>query len=140
MSTDIRELLARADAYEAHVLAQIRRGVAPAAQQAQNSMQATMQHGDVTGATRAGYRAIVVGPGQDGAAQIAEAAAAVEALNPGHAATAHGRLEGDVGVIFTCPTDYQASLETERAGAKAVLGPTWDAFRDELTARAARGS
>ena len=140
VSTDIRELLARADAYEAFVLAQIRRGVTPTASEAEAAMHATLAHGDVTGATRAGYRAIVVGPGQSGASEIAEAAAAVEALNPGHSATSHGRLEGDIGVVFTCPTDYQQALETQQAGLKAVLGPTLDAYRDELTARAAKGA
>jgi hypothetical protein len=140
MSTDIRELLARADAYEAYVLAQIQRGASAVAAEAEAAMHATLAHGDRTGATRAGYRAIVVGPGQDGAAELSSAAAAVEDKNPGHSATASGRLAGDVGVIFTCPTDYQQKLEEEQAGLKAVLGPTLDTYRDELTARAAKGA
>jgi hypothetical protein len=139
MSTDIRELIARADAYEAYVLAQVQRSAAAGASEAEAAMQATLAHGDVTGATRAGYRAYVVGPGQSGAAELAGAVDAVEAKNPGHSATSHGHLTGDVGVIFTCPTDYQRDLEEEEAGKKAVLGPTFDAYRDELTARAARG-
>jgi hypothetical protein len=140
MPTDIRDLLARADAYEAHVLAQVRRTSTAVAGEAEAAMQATLAHGDVTGATRAGYRAIVVGPDQSGASEISAAAAAVEAKNPGHSATSSGRLDGDVGVVFTCPTDYQAELETQQAGLKAVLGPTLDTYRDELTARAARGA
>jgi hypothetical protein len=139
-ATDIRDILARLDAYEAFVLARIQRGIAAVAAEAEAAMHGTLAHGDVTGATRAGYRAIVVGPGQSGAATIAEAAAAVEALNPGHSATAHGRLDGDIGVVFTCPTDYQRNLEEEQAGLKGVLGPTLDAYRDELTARAAKGA
>jgi hypothetical protein len=139
MTTDLTDVLARLDAYEAHVLAQVRRGASAGASEAEQAMQSTLAHGDVTGATRAGYRAIVVGPGQSGASELAGAVAAVEALNPGHSATSSGRLAGDVGVIFTCPTDYQADLEQQQAGKKAVLGPTLDAYRDELTARAARG-
>jgi hypothetical protein len=140
MSTDISDLLARLDAYEAYALAQAQRGAAAVAGEAEQAMQSTLAHGDVTGATRAGYRAYVVGPGQSGASELAGAVAAVEALNPGHSATSSGRLAGDVGVVMTCPTDYQADLEKQQAGLKAVLGPTLDAFRDELTARAARGS
>jgi hypothetical protein len=139
MATDIAELIARADAYEAYVLAQIQRGASAVAGEAEAAMHATLAHGDVTGATRAGYRAYVVGPGQSGAAELAGAVDAVEAKNPGHSATSHGRLGGDVGVIFTCPTDYHWELESEEAGKKAVLGPTFDTYRDECTARAARG-
>jgi hypothetical protein len=136
---DLSDVMARLDAYEAFVIAQIQRGAGAAASEAEAAMHGTLAHGDVTGATRAAYRAYVVGPGQSGATEISEAAAVVEAKNPGHAATSHGTLAGDVGVIFTCPTDYQRLLETENAGQKAVLGPTLDAFRDELTARAAKG-
>lgn len=107
-------------------------------------MRATQAHGDVTGATRAGYAAYVV---SDAVVDQASAAAAiqrsvsdVQALNPYHVATVEGSLEVEgFGVVMTCPTDYQEKLETENAGAKAVLGPTLQANADVLTARAARG-
>jgi hypothetical protein len=103
-------------------------------------MQDTWAHGDQTGATRAGYRAYVVGAGDSGAETLADAVAAVDDKNPGHAVTAGGQLsQGNLGVVMTCPTDYQEKLEKEEAGKRAVLGPTMDAYRDELTARAARG-
>jgi hypothetical protein len=139
-TVDLTDLLARLDAYEAFVLAQIRRGAGAAASEAEAAMHSTQAHGDVTGATRAAYRAYVVSPGQSGASAIAEAVEAAEAKNPGRSATSSGTLAGDVGVIFTCPTDYQRNLEEEGAGKRAVLGPTLDAFRDELTARAAKGA
>lgn len=140
MSVDLREVLARLDAYEAWATQRAARGLAGGAAEAEAAMQATQAHGDVTGATRVGYRAYVVGPGQDGAAELAGAVADVEAKNPGHSATSTGRLgEGNLGVIITCPTDYQYELEVENAGQRAVLGPTLDAYHGELTARAARG-
>ena len=140
MSVDLTEVLASLDAYEAWAIERAMRGLQAVTDEAEAAMQGTLAHGDITGATRAGYRAYVVGPGQSGAAELASAVAAVEAKNPGHSATGGGQLgQGSLGVIFTCPTDYQQDLETEHAGQKAVLGPTLDAYRDELTARAARG-
>jgi hypothetical protein len=140
MSVDLSEVLDRLDAYEQWAMQRAARGLTAVAGEAEQAMQATLAHGDVTGATRAGYRAYVVSPGQSGAAEIAAAVSDVEAKNPGHAATSSGRLgEASLGVVFTCPTDYQQNLEEEEAGKKAVLGPTWDAYRDECTARAARG-
>jgi hypothetical protein len=140
MSTDLSDVMARLDAYEAFVVAQVTRGASAGASEAEAAMHSTLAHGDVTGATRAGYRAYVVGPGQSGASAIAAAVEAVESKNPGRSATSSGQLNGDVGVIFTCPTDYQRNLEEEGAGKRAVLGPTLDAFRDALTARAAKGA
>jgi hypothetical protein len=139
-NVDLTEVLARLDAYESFVVARVTAGLGAAAVEAESAMQGTLAHGDVTGATRAGYRAYVVGPGHTGATELSNAAASVEALNPGHSATAQGTLGGDVGVVFTCPTDYQRLLETEGAGLRAVLGPTLDTFRDALTARAAKGA
>jgi hypothetical protein len=141
MTTDLTEIYACLDAYEAFVIAQALRGLDAVTTEAEESMRSTLAHGDQTGATRAGYRAYAVGPGRTGSAELLGAVAAVDALNPGHAAVSHGSMGAhSLGVIFTCPTDYQQKLETERAGLKAVLGPTLDAFRDELTARAAKGA
>lgn len=104
-----------------------------------DSMRQTHVHGDVTGATRASYSARRVGLGETGATEHAASAAAVEALNPGHAASASVQIAG-IGVIIDSATDYQEDLETENAGEKAVLGPTLAASHLELTAAAAAGS
>jgi hypothetical protein len=144
MSTDISDVLRGLDAWVEFQEAKIRRGLSNAAADAQSTMHQTTAHRDVTGATRAGYTAYVIGPtlvDQAGALQaINSAVAAVEAKNPGHSATA-GLPIGDesFGVVLTCPTDYQEKLETENAGEKAVLAPTFAAFADEFTARAAEG-
>lgn len=104
-----------------------------------DAMQATSAHGDQTGATRANYNARRVGRGQTGAAAHAASVAAVEGLNPGHAASAPVSVEG-IGVIIDSATDYQEKLETENAGDRAVLGPTITAESLALTAAAAAGS
>lgn len=140
MKLDLASLIARLDAYEAFVTEQAMRGLDAVTTEAEETMRGTTAHGDITGATRAGYRAYVVGQGRNGSSELLGAAAIVDALNPGHSAVGGVQLGREsLGVIFTCPTDYQWKLETERAGAKAVLGPTLDSYRDELTARAARG-
>lgn len=140
MSLDVSNVLAQLDAYEDHCTDLATRGLRAGAQAARNDMATTAAHGDSTGATRAGYRAYVVTPADDGQAAIGGAIAAVEDKNPGHGAALGGRLgAGSIGVVITCPTDYQELLETENAGLRAVLGPTLDAYRDALTARAARG-
>jgi hypothetical protein len=144
LSIDVSGALRGLDAFVEHQEAKIRRGLRGAAQDAQTVMQQTTAHGDITGATRAGYRAYVVGGGlvdQAVALQaINSAIAAVEALNPGHSSTSEDTIGADSwGVVLTCPTDYQEKLETENAGEKAVLAPTFAAFQDEFTARAAEG-
>jgi hypothetical protein len=144
LTTDISGALKGLDAFVARQEAKISRGLRAAASDAQSAMQQTSAHGDVTGATRAGYRAYVVGGslGDQAAAlqAISSAIAVVEAKNPGHSATAEGHIGADSwGVVLTCPTDYQRELETENAGEKAVLAPTFAAYVDELTARAAEG-
>lgn len=103
------------------------------------SMQQTTAHGDQTGATRASYSARRVGRGETGASAHAAGVAAVEELNPGHAASASVSVAG-MGVIIDSATDYQEQLETESTGDKAVLGPTIGAEAANLTAAAAAGS
>ena len=144
LTTDITGALAGLEAFVAHTEAQIRRGLSNAAADAQSAMQQTSAHGDVTGATRAGYRAYVVSASlldQASALQaLNSAVAAVEARNPGHSATSEISISAEsFTVVLTCPTDYQEKLETENAGEKAVLAPTLAAFTDEFTARAAEG-
>lgn len=111
-------------------------GLRVAAFEAEELLRDTTAHGDVTGATRAGYTAAVITPQDDGSGALAAAVAAVEAENPGRSATATGTLAGSVGMVLYSPTDYQADLE---ASQKATLGPTLAAIADDLTRRAARG-
>jgi hypothetical protein len=140
MSLDISDVIARLDALEERWAApRIVAGLGGVAQDAEASMEATTAHGDVTGATRAGYRAYVVTPDDSGLAVIGGALAAVESRNPGHGALGGGTLAGQYGVVYTCPTDYQEKLETENAGQRAVLGPTLLQYADEATRRAAEG-
>lgn len=103
-------------------------------------MRASPAHGDQTGATHANYAAYVVGRGETGADALAEAVAAVEALNPGRSATAAVTIGGALGVVITSATDYQQHLEIGRGGEKAVLTPTTAASGARLTRAAAAGS
>lgn len=142
--TDLTAVLRGLEAYVANTEAQISHGLRQAAADAQAAMQQTSAHGDQTGATRAGYRAYVVGGTllNEAAAVAAlnSAVAAVEVRNPGHSATSEGTIGAESwGVVLTCPTDYQEKLEVENAGEKAVLAPTFAAYVDEFTARAAEG-
>lgn len=105
-----------------------------------DDMRQTRAHGNVTSATRHSYNARRVGRGKTGAVEHAASVAAVQEFNPGHVATATVTLTGALGVIIDSATDYQRKLETERAGEKAVLGPTFQANTRTLTAAAARGS
>lgn len=141
LTTDVSSALAGLDAFAERCMAQARAGLTAVAGEAETAMHNTTAHGDRTGATRAGYRAYVVGMGASGSAVIGEAVAQVEAKNPGHSATSTGTIGAQsFAIILTCPTDYQEKLETQQAGEKAVLTPTFAAFVDEFTARAAEGS
>ena len=104
-----------------------------------DDMRTTNAHGSVTSATKASYSARRVGRGATGADAHSASIAAVEDLNPGHAATSTVTIEG-LGVIVDSGTDYQRHLETNKAGAHAVIGPTLQAEASTLTAAAARGS
>jgi hypothetical protein len=145
MSTDISAVLAKLESLEDDWSGpRIRAGLRVGAADAEAQLHATQAHGDITGATRAGYAAYVVSDATvdqaAAAAAIQRSVSAVQGLNPYHVDTAEGSLGVDgFGVILTCPTDYQVLLETENAGAKAALGPTLQTVADSLTARAANG-
>jgi len=144
MTLNTTSVLDGLDAWVEAQEAQIRRGLRAAAAEAQRDMQQTTAHGDVTGATRAGYVAYVVGGSlvdEAAATQaLGQAIAAVERLNPGESATSQGSIGADSwGVVLTCPTTYQQDLETDNAGLRAVLTPTFAAVAPDLTERAARG-
>jgi len=117
-----------------------RDGLKPEAAAVTDEMRANHPHGNVTGATEAGYGARVVGRGETGASAFAAEVSAAESLNPGHTATGTVSIAGIVGVIIDSKTDYQIYLETERAGENAVLTPTLRASGTRFTQGAARGA
>ena len=103
-------------------------------------MRATTAHGDQTGATRTSYNARRVGRGETGAGVVQSLRAVVNLLNAGHAANGRVTITGPLGVIVDSQTDYQSKLETERAGARAVIGPTIQAEAQGFTRAAAEGA
>lgn len=117
-----------------HIPAQAERGLQKQSAIAQSEMQSTTAHGDVTGATRASYRAFVIGGAHTGASEAESGLdAAIAAI--ANAPTDHGgrpasmdsgvRLSADQrGVLLTSFTDYQDRLEIDDAEQKAVLAPT----------------
>lgn len=137
---DLRDILAKLEAFEQKSLDGAVAGLAAAAAGITLDMRQTTAHGDVTSATRANYTAYAVGRGRDGSTELQRAISAVETLNPGHVETASVALGSDIGVILTSATDYQSKLETENAGQKAVLGPTLSVSTDRLTRAAAAGA
>ena len=140
MPLDISDVLSKLPAFRTRSLDGAKAGLAGAAAGITLDMRDSHTHGDQTGATHASYTAYVVGRGEDGSSALSVSAAAVESLNPGHVATAAVAVEGELGVIFTAPTDYQEKLETENAGAKAELGPIVAVSGDRCTIAVARGA
>lgn len=136
---DLTDIEQRLRAMEAFYRQRAVRGLVGGAADMQQAMRQTTAYNDDTEATRAGTVAYVVTPDNDGSAALGDAVADVEAKNPGHSATARGRLRGEIGVIATVPTDYQEYLERLRAGQNAVIAPTFGVYVDELTARIAEG-
>lgn len=142
------DLFARLDELvERHIPAQAEKGLQKQAAIAQSEMKATSAHGDITGATRDSYRAFVIGGSHTGASESASGYAAAQAAIAG-AVVSHGgaALSQDSGVhlgpdergvILTSYTDYQDKLETDNAGAKAVLTPTLQANALAFTQAAA---
>ncbi len=127
-------LLKGLDALLLHIPAQAEKGLARQASVAEAEMQGTSAHGDITGATRASYRAFVIGGSHTGASEATSGYAAAQAAI-GSSIVSHGgaALSQDSGVslspdergvLLTSYTDYQDALEVDNAGQKAVLGPT----------------
>lgn len=120
-----------------HIPAQADRGLSKHAAIVEGQMQSTTAHGDITGATRASYRAILIGGPHTGSAEATSGLnAAISAI--ASSLTDHGGRPAsqdsgvvlgpeDRGVMHTAYTDYQDKLETENAGQKAVLAPTLQA-------------
>jgi hypothetical protein len=116
---------------------------------AEADMQTTNAHGDMSGATRASYRAFIIGGKFTGSAESASGYAdAVSALTgfTGHEGKPLSEDSGVVlgaderGVLLTSYTDYQKALETERGGQKAVLGPVLQQNAQQMTEFAADGA
>ncbi len=140
MNLDISDVLRRLDEYAQHIERQSEIGLRAGAADATSYMRSIGPHG-ATGATRAGSVAYVVTPGDSGSSALGAAVSAVEALRPGASATSSGTLApGAIGVVITVPTNYQASLEVDNAGAQAVITPTLNAYADALTRHAANGA
>jgi hypothetical protein len=140
----IDPLLKGLDKYLEFVETRAATGLRAAAHDVTVQLKSTTAHGDVTGATRAGYVAYVVGADLLSQGQALQAlnmsVAAVAARNPGESAVAPGVIGGEsIGMILTSPTTYQQNLETDNAGQRAVLGPTLQAVADDLTRRAIEG-
>ena len=150
MNIDDTQLLSGLDALLTRITAGVEAGLASEAPAAQQLMQETHAHGDITGATRASYRVFVIGGPHTGSAEAASGYAAAEAAIAANAAAQRGReghaLSQDSGVslgpdsrglLYTSYTDYQDKLEVE---GKAVLGPTLQQTNEDATRRAAEGS
>lgn len=134
-----RELIAGLEKMRKAALEGAKQGLKGAAGSLKTEMRTSPVHGDVTGASHANYTAYVVGGGETGSSEIAESISAVESLNPGHSDTSTVSIQGELGVVITSFTDYQIYLETENAGARAVIGPATAASGSRFTQAAASG-
>ena len=115
-------ILAGLDKLERDIEAALLRGVATELPGIASDLAATDRHGDITGATRAGYYAdAATGAGATG--NVSSARSRVAALNPGHAFTETIPAGDGLTVVLSSPTDYQADLSTEQAGRKDALAP-----------------
>lgn len=116
------------------------RGLDQACERITGQMRSTQAHGDDTGATRISYSARRVGRGETGAATVAALRSAANLLNPGMTADGSVTIDAPLGVIMDAQTTYQRYLETEHAGARAVLAPTLQQEARNLTQAAAEGA
>lgn len=142
---DDSDLLSKLDTLMLHIPQQAERGLDEVAAEAQTTMQATSAHGDITGATRASYRAIVIGGGRTGQAEaesgLEAAIAAIAASKVDHGGRPASQDSGihltpdERGVILTSFTDYQDDLEKSP---KAVLAPTLQEYLQAFTQAVAR--
>lgn len=121
---DIRSALAGLRRLPAEVQAGAIPALSGLAEDLQGELEATDVHGDVTGATRASYRAYVVHEADDGTNAAGGGAAAANALNPGHGVVArYGSIGDDVILVATVFTDYAEFLAADEAGARDAVGP-----------------
>lgn len=113
---------------------------------AEEMMQGTTAHGDVTGATRESYRAFLIGGEHTGQAEAASGYAAAQAALASSSRGRGAALSQDSGIalgqdergiLYTSYTDYQTQLEVQ---GKAVLGPALQATQELATRRVAEVS
>ncbi len=116
-------------------------GLSEGAEAMEADAQDTDSYKGVTGATRAGTVAYVVGGGIDQGDKLGQALADVEAKNPGRGLIQQAGTVGDdeVAVVLTVPSDYIDIIEGNVGAAQAFLGPTLEAHAERLAAAAARG-
>ncbi|HMQ30014.1 MAG TPA: hypothetical protein PKD53_04765 [Chloroflexaceae bacterium] len=137
---DIRSALAGLRRLPAEAQAGAIPALAGLAEDLTGELQATDVHGDVTGATRASYRAYVVHEADDGSNAAGEGAAAAEALNPGHGVVARtGSIGDDVILVASVFTDYAEHLATDEAGARDAVGPLITRVGEAAAREAAAG-
>jgi hypothetical protein len=142
MSTsDFSSALAGLDELFKRVEAGAARGLAAGADALEADAQGATVYRDVSGATRASTVAYVAWSQDDGSGAAAAALAAGEAKNPGRGVRESADIGGQdqVVVVLTAMMDYDADLETRRAGAQAFLGPALDQHAGQLLAAAGRG-
>jgi hypothetical protein len=116
-------------------------GLTKGAEAMEGDAQATDSYKGVTGATRAGTVAYVVGGGADQGDRLGQALEAVEDKNPGRGQLQQVGTVGDdeIAVVLTVPSDYVDIIEENVGAAQAFLGPTLEAHAERLAAAAARG-
>ncbi len=149
ITIDDTSLIAGLDKMLSRIFEGCEDGLADGADLAQDIMEHTDAHGDQSGATRASYRAFVIGGKHTGSAESSSGySAAVSALSgfTGHSGRAESQDSGvtltadERGVLLTSYTDYQIHLEQDQAGAKATIGPTLQATTQQMTRMAADGA
>lgn len=116
-------------------------GLIEGAEAMEQDAQGTDSYKGVTGATRAGTVAYVVGGGVDQSDKLAAALEAVEDKNPGRGLVEQAGTVGDdeVVVVLTVPSNYIDIIEGNVGAAQAFLGPTLEAHAERLAAAAAKG-
>ena len=149
ITVDDKNLIAGLDKMIARIFTGVENGLDDASTIAQDVMQHTDAHGDMSGATRASYRAFTIGGNRTGSAESASGyQAASSALSgfTGHSGKPQSTDSGVVlgaderGILLTSYTDYQDKLEQNNAGQKATIGPTLQATAQQMTRMAADGS
>lgn len=113
------------------MLAAAERAVRRTAPMVEAHMQATHSYRDVTGATRAGTVAFVVTREDDGSAAFDHARSAFNQESPGRSYSTTGPeadAETPIMILATVPSEYVLSIEQDRGGARAFIGPAIDAL------------
>lgn len=153
IETDLTGVFAGIEGLLAHVYEGAENGLGNASAYPQSLLEATIRHGDITGATRASYRVFVIGGNHNGSAEsasgYADAAQAIAAYTArgfqGHGGQALSQDSGVTvtsyqrGLLYTSYTDYQDKLETENGAQKATLLPTLLETMQNNTEDAANG-